>query len=88
MRYFCWNKIRFWYSRTHYPAREIEVEREKENSRYRGEDDKEGGGRSGKRDGEGEGRRGRDRSDRVAYGVVAGSRKEQQIQWLYRPSPV
>lgn len=31
---------------------------------------------------------GRDRSDRVAYGVVAGSRKEQQIQWLYRPSPV
>lgn len=36
----------------------------------------------------GEERRGRDRSDRVAYGVVAGSRKEQQIQWLYRPSPV
>lgn len=38
------------------------------------------------------GRRGRgrerDRSDRVAYNVVAGSRKEQQIQWLYRPSPV
>lgn len=33
-------------------------------------------------------RRGRDRSDRVAYSVVAGSRKEQQIQWLYRPSPV
>lgn len=30
----------------------------------------------------------RDRSDRVAYNVVAGSRKEQQIQWLYRPSPV
>jgi len=29
-----------------------------------------------------------DRSDRVAYGVAAGSRKEQQIQWLYRPSPV
>lgn len=38
------------------------------------------------------GRRGaggeRDRSDRVAYSVVAGSRKEQQIQWLYRPSSV
>lgn len=34
------------------------------------------------------GGRGADRSDRVAYGVVAGSRKEQQIQWLYRPSPV
>jgi len=30
----------------------------------------------------------RDRSDRVAYSVAAGSRKEQQIQWLYRPSPV
>lgn len=30
----------------------------------------------------------RDRSDRVAYNVVVGSRKEQQIQWLYRPSPV
>lgn len=33
------------------------------------------------------GGRGADRSDRVAYSVVAGSRKEQQIQWLYRPSP-
>jgi len=30
----------------------------------------------------------RERSDRVVYSVVAGSRKEQQIQWLYRPSPV
>lgn len=32
--------------------------------------------------------RSRDRSDRVVYSIVAGSRKEQQIQWLYRPSPV
>lgn len=36
----------------------------------------------------GGGGRERDRSDRVVYSVVAGSRKEQQIQWLYRPSPV
>lgn len=43
-----------------------------------------GGEREG---GRGRGRE-RDRSDRVAYSVVAGSRKEQQIQWLYRPSPV
>lgn len=42
----------------------------------------------GRRGGRGEEGWERDRSDRVAYNVVAGSRKEQQIQWLYRPSPV
>lgn len=48
-------------------------------------------GREGDKEGVGREREGweeRDRSDRVAYGVVAGSRKEQQIQWLYRPSLV
>lgn len=77
---------------SHYSAREMEIERDREREEGRireiGErmikrvvGDRERGcrGREGA---------GRDRSDRVAYGVVAGSRKEQQIQWLYRPSPV
>lgn len=73
-----WNKTRFWYSQITLAGRE---ETGEGNTRNRGEGDKEGGRRKG-------GGRGADRSDRVAYGVVAGSRKEQQIQWLYRPSPV
>lgn len=62
-------------------------ERQGGNSRDKEEGDKEGVGKGGLERLGGK-RRERDRSDRVAYGVVAGSRKEQQIHWLYRPSPV
>lgn len=74
------NNTRFWHSRI--ILSEKESRDRGGNLRDREEGDKENVGKRGKR---GENR---DRSDRVVYSIVAGSRKEQQIQWLYRPSPV